>query len=48
MTNYLVSYGSKLFSGHQVIEANSAEEARAKVEAQGYKVKSVEVAAYED
>lgn len=44
MTNYLVEYGSKLFSGYRVVEAVSEAQARAIVESQGYKVRSVVIA----
>ncbi len=41
MTTFLITYGDKLFSGHRVVEAETAEAARQQVEAEGYKVRGV-------
>jgi uncharacterized protein YpmS len=48
MTEYLVTYSSKLFMGYRVVMAANSDDARAEVEALGYKVKSVQLAVYED
>lgn len=48
MTEYLVTYSSKLFMGYKVIVAATPEAAQAEVEASGYRVKSVQLAVYED
>ena len=48
MTEFLVTYGSKLFMGYKIIMAATPEAAKAEVEAFGYKVKNVQVAVYED
>ena len=48
MTEFLVTYGSKLFMGYKVVMAATPEAAQAEVEASGYTVKNVQLATYED
>lgn len=47
MTDYLVTYTSKLFTGYRVICAQNPTAARQEVEAQGYNVAQVIVATYD-